>query len=444
MQKYRIVSVVILVVAAALAWFVVSTETPESEYKIHYGLDLSGGTHLVYRADVSNVDPADVDDAMASLRSVIERRVNAFGVSEPNVQVERGGFGGEPEERLIVELPGVTDVDAAVDAIGETPLLEFKLLDQNAANATTTSTTTPDGMFVDTGLTGRLLERAQVAFGQQGFNEPFVQLEFNEEGSELFAEITRENVGEVLAIFLDGEPISLPTIQQEIIGGSAQITGTFTPEEARDLARDLNLGALPVPVELVSTQTIGASLGETAREAGVMAGIIGLSIVALFLIFWYRLPGLVAVVSLGIYLVILLALFKLIPVVLTSAGIAGLILSIGMAVDANILIFERMKEELSKGGTSILDSVQEGVSRAWLSIRDGNISTIISAIILYWAGTMLVKGFALTLGLGVLVSMLTAIVITRTFLLAIGTDKKEEKVPFLYNIGVSDITNKKL
>ncbi len=438
-MKYKISAIIILIIALALGYFVYSTENPDSKYAFKFGLDLSGGTHLVYQADTSELSGAEATEAMTALRNAIERRVNVFGVSEPVVQTERGGIAGD--HRLIVELPGVTDVDEATALIGRTPLLEFKLLlEENVPTDNPEAPLTSD-MFTDTGLTGSLLESAQVSFGQGqggvGVSEVAVLIDFNKEGRELFAQITRDNVGEVLAIFLDGQILSLPVIQTEIIDGSAQITGSFTPEGARELARDLNLGALPVPISLISTQSIGASLGHDALDAGVKAGIYGLIALALFLILWYRLPGVLAVVALGTYLVLTLALFKAIPVVLTAAGIAGFILSIGMAVDANVLIFERMKEELRKGEKSIEGAVRTGFSRAWLSIRDGNISSIITAVILFWFGTSLVKGFALTFGLGVLFSMLSAITVSRTFLLAMaGEGKNEGARKFLFGTGL--------
>lgn len=440
MGKIRVVALVLLVAGIAIGFFVYSSEaSSDSRFSFRLGLDLSGGTLLTYRADVSEVAPGEVDDAMQSLRDVIEGRVNLFGVSEPKVQTEVSRLGGETEQRLIVELPGVTDVEEAVRRLGETPLLEFRLLTGDPSFlfdtlATTSATTSLDDLYTSTGLTGRFLDRAQLQFGQGGqgglTNTPVVVLQFDNEGAELFEEITTNNVGEVLAVFLDGVPITQPVIQGPIPGGQALITGDFTPEEARDLVRNLNFGALPVPIELVGTQTIGAALGADIFERGVAAGVWGLGLVALFLILWYRLPGLVAVVSLGIYVAIMFALFKLIPVTLTAAGIAGFVLSVGMAVDANVLIFERLKEELlaQSGGRGVADgdlraAIQNGFSRAWLSIRDGNLTSIFVAIVLFYTTTSLVKGFALVFGMGVLISMLTAISVTRTFLLAVAPEK---------------------
>ena len=290
-----------------------------------------------------------------------------------------------------------------------------------------------------TGITGRLLQKAQLEFSQN-VSTPTVSLTFNDEGKELFAKITRENVDKVLAIFLDGEIISSPVIREEIKDGKAQITGSFNPEEAKILVRNLNYGALPVPITLVGTQTIGPTLGAVALAAGVKAGIWGFILVSLFLILWYRLPGVIATISLVMYVMLSLAVFKLIPVTLTAAGLAGFILSMGMAVDANILIFERMKEELRRG-RGLSDAMREGFHRAWLSIRDSNISSIITAIVLFWLGTSAVKGFALTLGLGVLISMFTAITASRSFLFAIAPNQAGSRTKFLFGSGITNVSN---
>ncbi len=439
-MKYRIYSIVLFVLAGFLAFFIYSSETGGyfSKFKFKLGLDLAGGTELIYKADVSAIED-DPSDAMSTLRDVIERRINIFGVSEPLVQVEEAGLvSGNREHRLIVELPGVTDVKEAIAQIGKTPLLEFRLQKENAEEIIKQNPNAgEDEIFSQTGLTGQYLSRASVQFTQsrQGaFGEPYVSLEFNSEGKEKFAEITRNNVGKVLAVFLDGSPISTPVIREEITGGQAQISGGFSVDEAKELVRNLNYGALPVPISLESTQTVGATLGGEAFNMGINAGLWGLLLVIVFLLFWYRLPGFVAVLGLFMYIVISLSLFKLIPVTLTAAGLAGFILSVGMAVDANILIFERMKEEMRKG-KEIKDSAKEGFARAWTSIRDSNISSIITAIVLFWLGTSSVKGFALTLGIGVLVSMFSAITASRTFLFAMGL--KESKIGrFLFSAGI--------
>jgi preprotein translocase subunit SecD len=408
----------ILALAGLLSWFVLGTNSPQSAYKVKLGLDLAGGTELVYRADTSNVI-TDKDEALESLREVIERRVNVFGVAEPLVQLEESSaVAGAVENRLLVELPGVTDVNAAVGAIGQTPLLEFKLAE--FTEGTTTAA------FVDTGLTGRYLESASLQFGTgqggQAINEPIVVLTFTEEGSDLFEQITGDNVGKMLAIFLDGEPISTPVIREAISGGTATISGGFTPQEARDLVRNLNFGALPVPIELVGSGSVGPTLGTEAFHDGLIASALGFALVAAFMILWYRLSGLIATVALVIYIVITIALIKVIPITLTASGIAALILSIGMAVDANVLIFERMKEELRQG-KGPRDAVRIGFKRAWPAIRDGHFTMLISSAILFWMGTSLVQGFALVFGLGVIASLLTAVSITRVFLLTIVPEK---------------------
>lgn len=455
MWKYRFGAFIILVVAALIGYFVYTTELPveapvtasstapvtitaPSRFAFKLGLDLKSGSHLVYRADTSGLKGGDIKGAMDSLREVIERRVNLFGVSEPIVQVEEGGVLGGGEQRLIVELPGVTDLKQATELIGKTPLLEFKLMNPEMEKLSEAELNQKkvSEVFVATPLTGRFLEKSQLVFNPTT-REPQVLLNFNKEGAELFAKITKDNVGHVLAIFLDGLPISTPVIRQEIKGGTATISGGFTPTEARDLVRNLNYGALPVPISLERTQTVGASLGEEATSAGVHAGLWSFTIIALFLIIWYRLPGLLATLALAIYVALNLALFKLIPVTLTAAGIAGFILSLGMAVDANILIFERMKEELRKGRV-LSDAIQEGFHRAWTSIRDSNTSSIITAVILYYfASTPIIKGFALVFFIGVVTSMFTAITASRTLLKAVGAKGEGRFARFLFSSGTS-------
>ncbi len=434
----------VIAVMAVVGWFVYQNATVENaKYPFRLGLDLAGGSHLVYEADVSKVEPTEVGELMNTLRDVIERRVNVFGVSEPIVQVERSSVvASEQVERLVVELPGVTDVTEAVAEIGKTPLLEFKLVDQELLNTLPSNASTSDvaAAFVDTGLTGRYLESAALAFaGGQGqlSNEPIVNITFNQEGAELFETITRDNVGGNLAIFLDGEMISSPRINESIAGGRAIISGGFTPEDAKDLATNLNFGALPVPIELSSTQTVGASLGNEVLGKGIEAAKIGLGLVILFMLFWYRLPGAVAVVALTSYVVMMLALFMFIPVTLTAAGLAGFILSLGMAVDANVLVFERMKEGYRSGQGSNI-AAKEGFARAWSAIRDGNITSLLSAIILFWFGTSIVKGFALVFGVGVIVSMVSALLVTRTLLIALPERRQSDGtlISRLFNSGI--------
>jgi len=437
--KYRFISFLLILAGLGIAYFdAVNFLKPESflysrilSVPFKLGLDLQGGVHLTYKADLSAIKPVEAGNAMEGLRDVIERRVNAFGVGEPLVQVEKSAGG---DQRLIVELPGVTNVNEAIKMIGETPFLEFKTENPAADKLTEEEKKDSSKVFVSSDLTGRYLKKAILDFDQTTF-EPIISLEFNDEGGKLFAKMTKENVGKSIAIFLDGAPISVPNVREEITGGKAQITGQFTPQEAKLLVQRLNSGALPVPVSLISQQSVGPTLGEKFLAKGVMAGIYGMILVSLFLILWYRLPGLAAVLALGLYTIIILALFKLIPVTLTAAGIAGFILSVGMAVDANILIFERMKEELKKG-KNLQSAVSEGFSRAWLSIRDSNISSLITAGILFWMGTSMIKGFALTLGVGILISMFSAITVSRTFLLAIGLKGESKISRFLFGSGI--------
>ncbi len=504
----------------------------QRQFDLRLGLDLQGGSALVYEADTSAIPVADQVQALESARDVIERRVNAFGVSEPVVQTSKVG----DTWRIIVELAGVKDINQAIKLIGDTPILQFqepaeaqtptaaeqKALDeQNAAikkqadavlakaldpkqdfaaladqytqdpsnvdqttNAKrggdlgfakkgtfvpefekvlfdelkdgqvypklvqtqfgyhvikreeqrtekvdgqdvievrgrhilflTKSASTSGTGFKETGLTGKQLQRSSVTFNQST-GAPEISLQFNSEGAKLFADITKRNVGKTIAIFLDGQMLSNPTVNQEITGGSAVISGSFTLAEAKELSRRLNAGALPVPVSLVSQQTVGATLGSTSIERSIFAGLFGVLIVGLFMIVFYRLPGLLATFALALYTLIVLAVFKLWPVTLTLAGIAGFILSIGIALDANILIFERTKEEL-RNGRPLDAAIEEGFKRAWLSIRDSNVSSIITSLILIWFGSSLIKGFAITLLIGIVVSLFSAITVTRTLL----------------------------
>lgn len=488
-----------------------------NRYQVQLGLDLRGGSHLTYQADVTKVNPAERTDALEGVRDVIERRVNFFGVSEPVVQTSTVG----DNYRVIVELPGVTDVNQAIKLIGETPILEFKeqnltpvqavadevnkfnaeaktkadgiLLrarrgedfaklarefsedsskdaggdlgwfakgvmvapfeeaafalklnevtkdlvetqfgyhiikktdarsggpsgDEVKASHILIRTRTPETpeQWVATGLSGQQLAKAQVEF-DQSTGLPQVNLTFNDEGKKLFGEITSRNVGKPVAIFLDGAPISTPTVQQAITGGQAVITGNFSLPEAKQLAQRLNSGALPVPVTLLSQENVDASLGKDSVQRSMLAGMLGILLVALFMVAYYRLPGLLAVFALAVYSLITFAIFKLWPVTLTLAGIAGFILSIGMAVDANVLIFERLREEL-RAGKPLAPAIEEGFRRAWTSIRDSNVSSLITAVILMWMGSSLVKGFAVTLALGILISMFSAITVSRTLL----------------------------
>lgn len=460
MLQKKLWALVAILAGAAVAYFVYNTQIthPDSKYAFHLGLDLSGGSRLVYKADVSQIDTDNVKDSMAALRDVIERRINLFGVSETTVQIEQGNFATDGENRLIVELPGITDLEKAVAMIGQTPLLEFKverpegpekeklLKDLEAlqkrfeAGEDISGVTPPDPYYISTDLTGRYLKTSAVDFGQSGqpggnFGSPVVTLTFDKTGADLFEKLTKENIGKTVAIYLDGSPISTPVVNSAISGGQAIITGNFTPEEAKQLVGRLNSGALPVPIELVSTQSIGPSLGGEATQAGVFAGLIGFIALSVLLIVWYRLPGLVAVIALMIYMAFMFAIFKLIPVTLTAAGIAGFIISLGLAVDGNILISERLKEEI-RGGRTIRDAIATGFSRAWTSIRDSNTSSILTAAILYMFGSALIKGFALTLGLGAIMSMFSAVMISRVMLTALNV-RDNKFTQFIFKSGFS-------
>ncbi len=493
--------------------------------KVNKGLDLQGGIHLEYKADVSQIESEKVGDALAAAEAVIERRVNAFGVGEPLVQLSRSGT----EERIIVELPGVKDIEQAKKMIKETPFLEFRdssdgvvsaedqqqldainqmsreqaeatlvkvlkgedftalakelsqdpgsqenggdldfvkrgvfvpefdavLFDPALGNNTVHpsivesefgyhiikkieergegndrevhgahilfrkygATDFPKLAFKATGLSGKHLKNAYVDYQTQGMGSPQIALQFDDEGTALFAEITKRNIGKPVAIFLDDEIISQPTVQNEIVAGQAVITGDFTLQEANNLVKRLNEGALPVPITLVGQQSVDASLGESALKESLFAGLVGLGAVAVYMMFYYRLLGVVAVLALLLYTAMLLTLFKFsvftpFAITVTLSGIAGFILSIGIAVDANVLIFERTREELSYGKGAIR-SIKEGFRRAWPSIRDGHVSTLITTVILIGLGTGFVKGFAVILALGVLLSLFTAVVLVR-------------------------------
>ena len=492
-----------------------------NKLQVNQGLDLQGGIHLEYAADTSNIEKGKEQDALKAAEAVIERRVNAFGVGEPLVQLSKAGS----ENRIIVELPGIKNIEEAKNLIKETPFLEFrepasdefkakieeenkgyraqaeKLLEQvkkgedfaTLAKANSQDPGSKDnggeldfvkrgefvpefdeaiftdqlksGQVVDhiietsygyhiikkleergegddkevkaahililkksiesdpllayqpTGLSGKNLKNASVTYQQQGVGQPQISLQFDDEGTKLFADITKRNIGKPVAIFLDNELLQAPTIQQEIPNGQAVITGNYTIMEANAQVKRLNEGALPVPITLVGQQSVDASLGKVALEQSLKAGFIGLLAVAIFMILFYRFLGVIAVFALLLYTAMLLALFKLsvltpFPITVTLSGIAGFILSIGIAVDANVLIFERTREELSYGKGAI-KSIKEGFRRAWPSIRDGHVSTLLTTFILIGLGTGFVKGFAVILALGVLLSLFTAVVLVR-------------------------------
>ena len=387
------------------------------------GLDLAGGSRLVLEAQTTKAIPQITDDVMDTLQFSIENRVNKLGVSETVVQ--RVG-----ENRLMVEIPGETDLKKAKMYIGETAQLEFKKPGTGANG---------ERIWLDADLTGRDLTKSQLTTDQMG--QWVVGLEFNSEGSKKFAELTKELVGQEMAIFFNGELQSAPRVNEAIYGGHAQITGGgdtgFSQEEAQEMVNLLNAGALPVPAKIVEENTVGATLGADSIAKSKFAGMIGLGCVMSFMLLMYRAPGVIADIALIIYSLILFAIFKAVPVTLTLAGIAGFILSIGMAVDANILIFERMKEEL-RAGRNLFTAINSGFDRAWTSIVDSNMTTIIACIILCYFGSSIVKGFALTLAIGVIVSMFSAITITKNFMhLIFGTG--ELKYPALFGLKASEI-----
>ena len=388
----------------------------QNDLKFHLGLDLQGGTHLVYQSDLSQIKEEDKETALEGVRDVIERRVNTFGVAEPIVQTSQ-------KDRLIVELAGISDVNQAIKMIGETPLLEFKeemteeektAMREQFKDIEISESVLAQFFYKNTELGGKQLERADVIF-DQNTNEAEVQLQFNSEGKDLFGEITKRSVGKKVAIYLDNMPISIPVVNEPITDGKAVISGNFSIEEAKMLVQRLNAGALPVPISLISQQTVGASLGKDSIEKSLIAGLTGLILLILFMIIYYRLQGVVSVFALILYSLIVLSIFKFIPITLTLSGVAGFILSIGMAVDANVLIFERIKEEIRKG-KPITIAINEGFARAWSSIFDSNVSTIITCVILAYFGTSIIEGFAITLGIGVVFSMFSAIFITKNLL----------------------------
>lgn len=385
------------------------------ELKIHEGLDLQGGTHLVYELDTSKIEEKDKAQATQSVIDVIDRRINTLGVSEPIIQSVKI----RDTQGVIVELPGIKDINQATSLIGKTAQLTF--WESTSAGTSTGTEASVDNQnqaaisgWAPTELTGAHLRKAEITYDQSS-NNPQVAIEFNDDGKDLFKDITTRNLQKPLAIVLDNQMISAPTVQTVISDGKAVITGKFTLQEAKDLAKLLNAGALPVPITIIEQRNVEATLGANSVKQSVVAGVIGIILIALFMILRYSLRGLIAVMALMIYSLIVLALFKLIPITLTLAGIAGFILSIGMAVDANILIFERMSEELRLGKTVTI-AIEEGFKRAWSSIRDSNISSLITCMILYFTTSGLVRGFAVTLALGILVSMFTAITVSRNFL----------------------------
>lgn len=406
-----------IIVAVAIASAVIIFQKPTK-----LGLDLVGGSRLVLEAQTSAAIPKITPEMMDSLQFAIENRVNAIGVAETIVQ--KAG-----DNRLIVEIPNIKDPKQAKEFLGETAELEFKRPAKSMGDTQA---------WGGTGLTGKDVKKALISTSQGG--HWVVGLEFTTEGSKKFAKLTKELVGKPMAIFFNGELQSAPVIQEEILGGHAQISGGeggFKYEDAKKMVDLLNAGALPVPAKIIQENTVGPTLGADSIEKSKFAGLLGLGLVMLFMLLIYRVPGVIANIALVIYGLIVFAIFKLVPVTLTLAGIAGFILSIGMAVDANILIFERTKEEL-RAGRTLFTAINSGFDRAFTSIFDSNMTTIITCAILYMLGTSIVKGFALTLAIGVLVSMFTAITVTKNFMhLLFGTGQL--KHPEWFGLNVKEI-----
>ena len=379
------------------------------KFTTRLGLDLSGGTHLVMEADMSKIAENDRESAFDSAKNIVETRINMYGLTEPVVQESKTG----EAYRIIVEIPGVTNVEDAVGLIGTTAQLSFREEASESAKVATPSSYL-QVWPKESGITGKNLKKSEVIFDQNSGN-PQVGLQFDTEGAKMFEELTKRNSGKTVAIFLDNQLLSAPRVNQAITGGNAVIQGSFTVKEAKDLAVLLNAGALPVPLKIVQQRHIGATLGQETIQKSLTAGAIGLMTVAVFMIVNYGFLGLIADSALIVYALIVMSIFKIIPVTLTLAGIAGFILSIGMAVDANILIFERMKEELREG-KDFATSLKLGFARAFPSIRDSNISSLITCAILYWFGSGIVRGFAITLAIGISISLFSAITVTRTLI----------------------------
>ena len=421
MKKGNLFTLILVIILVVLAiWVVVPLDSTRfGRQGLSLGLDLKGGSYIVYQADLSQKDPSQSDDdAMAGVIGKIERRVNAYGVTEAVIQ--RQGV-----DRILVQLPGITDVDEAKKTIGEVAELDFREY-IGSADTPSSEYTNPENWKVATAtgkngqekeLTGKYLKpNAKVVIDQQT-NAPEVAFELTDEGSVLFEEITRRNLNKPLGIFLDNQYISSPTVEA-VIKNNGVITG-LSLEEAKNLAIQLNSGSLDVPLKIIQEQDVDATLGSDSIRKSLIAGAIGAAMIILFMILYYRFSGFIACLALLIYGILLIAIFKLVPITLTLPGAAAFIVSLGMAVDANVLIFERMKEEL-RAGRTLGASVENGFSRAWPAIRDSNITTFIACIILAWFGNTLgafmVEGFAITLFVGVALSMFSAITISRLFL----------------------------
>jgi preprotein translocase subunit SecD len=430
MRKIWLVSFIFLITAVATIislpygiHFKVGKFSVDRNFDLKMGLDLAGGSHLVFEADMTKIAKEKQATAIEGVRDIIERRVNLFGVSEPSVQTSKF----EGKDRIIVELPGVTDTQQAVSLIGKTAQLQFYEVQEIPA----TETASASAQLVLTDLTGADLQNAAVVFDTQN-GKPAISIQFTKEGGDKFAAITERNVGKEVPIVLDDQIVSAPVVQEKITGGDAQISGSFTVEEAKQLAIQLNAGALPVPINLVQETTVGATLGALSIKQSVLAGVVGVAMVCLFMVLVYGGFGIIAAVGLFIFAVLTIAFYKLIPVTLTLPGIAGFMLSVGMAVDSNILIFERFKEEKLKRVTS--DALEVSFGRAWDSIRDANIATLVTAFILanpldwqflHTSGP--VRGFAITLALGIAISLFTGLFVSRNLLRVFVRERKIKK-----------------
>ncbi|WP_369974324.1 protein translocase subunit SecD [Mitsuokella sp. AF21-1AC] len=403
MRKNSLIKLIICIVAI-IGIFLVAVKPLANS--IRQGLDLQGGTHVVLEAEDTDVAKVN-DDAMNRVVTIMEKRVNALGLTEPIIQ-------REGERRVIIELPGVKDPDAAIKTIGKTAMLEFKDEDGNTV------------------LTGTDLKDAQAATNQQN-GQNVVNLEFTDEGAKKFADLTTKNVGRTISILLDGEVLTAPNVREPILGGKAEITGQKTLEEAQNLAVVLRSGALPVKVNIIETRTVGPTLGQDSKDKSEFAFAVGLGAVLLFMIFFYRMSGFIADVALMAYTIMLLGLLYLLDATLTLPGVAGIILTIGMAVDANVLIFEHFKEEYQIQGKTLRMSMESGFKRAFTTIFDSNITTIIAAVVLFFLGTGTIRGFAITLGLGTVLSMFTAITLTH-YMLRLMVDSKIFEKPGAYGV----------
>ncbi len=382
------------------------------DFALKQGLDIAGGVHLALEADMSQIAAADREEALKSVAEIVRRRVDLFGVSEAVVQTAQAN----DQYRVIAELPGLTNVNQAISLIGQTAQLSFR---EEIPQASPSALTARD--FKPTDLTGKDLTRARVEFDQTT-GQPQVALEFNSEGKQKFADLTRRNIGKPVAIFLDELPVTVPVVKQEITAGNAVITGNFTVDQAKTLAVQLNAGALPAPIKIIEQRNVGATLGKESVAKSIRAGLVGLALVTLFMIGNYGGLGVIAVVALTIYGVVMLAIYKLVPITLSLPGITGFILSVGMAVDSNILIFERFKEEKRQGNPWAV-AIERAFDRAWGSIKDANLAALTTAFILLnpfdwsWLPTSgLVRGFALTLALGIGLSLFTGIWVSRTLI----------------------------